>query len=85
MMPTAGHDDSCRALGQAMNECRKEAGMSVSVLAWFVGVSPLRMQRFLRDARKLSWDQFRDIALALQVSLRALVSRAAAIAERPAH
>ena len=72
--------DTCRALGQAMDECRIEAGMSVPSLAWFVGVSPLRMRRWLRDAKKLGVDQFSDIALALQVSLTVLLTRAEEIA-----
>jgi len=54
--------------------------VNVATLAWFVGVSPLTMRRFLRDAWNLGLDQLADIGLALQVSLLALVRRAGEIA-----
>jgi len=76
---------ACRALGQAMNEYRVEAGMSVSTLAWFVGVSPWTMQRRLRDAGKLRIGNLGVVALALQVDLLVLLGRGREIEGLPAH
>ena len=77
--------EPCRVLGQAMNEYRVGAEMSVSTLAWFVGVSPWTMQRRLRHAGKLSIDNLNDVALALQVDLLVLLGRGREIEGLPGH
>lgn len=78
--PRANARRGCRALGQAMNEHREQAGLSVADPAWFVGVSPWTMRRFLRDASWLSVGDLNNVALALQVSPLALLGRAGEIA-----
>jgi len=82
---TKSTSGTCRALGQAMDEHRDAAGISVSELAWFVGVSPWTMQRRLGHAGKLDWGQFSGIALALQVDPLVLLRRGREIEGLAAH